>query len=274
MALKTYKPVTPSRRFMVTVDNTDLSKVKPEKSLLEPIKKNGGRNCYGRITVRHRGGGHKRKYRIIDFKRDKIGIPAKVASIEYDPNRSARIALLVYADGEKRYILAPQGLKAGDTVMNGPDAEIKVGNAMPLQNIPLGTFVHNVEFEPGRGGKIAKSAGTSAQLMAKEGKYALLKMPSGELRKVRLTCMATIGTVGNEDHINEVFGKAGKNSWLGIRPKVRGMAQNPVDHPMGGGEGRSKGHIPTSPWGLPAKGYKTRRGKKQSDKFIVRKRSK
>ncbi|PNR97133.1 50S ribosomal protein L2 [Petrotoga sp. 9PWA.NaAc.5.4] len=274
MALKEYKPVTPSRRFMVTVDNSDLSKVKPEKSLLAPLKKTGGRNSYGRITVRHRSGGNKRKYRIIDFKRDKINIPAKVVSIEYDPNRSARIALLTYADGEKRYILAPKGLKVGDNVMNGPNAEIKVGNALPLENIPLGTLIHNIEFKPGRGGKIAKAAGTSVQLMAKEGKYALLKMPSGELRQVRLTCMATIGTVSNEDHINQVFGKAGKSRWLGIRPSVRGMAQNPVDHPMGGGEGRSKGHIPKSPWGVPAKGYKTRRGKKPSDRFIVRRREK
>lgn len=274
MALKEYKPVTPSRRFMVTVDNSDLSKVKPEKSLLAPLKKTGGRNSYGRITIRHRSGGNKRKYRIIDFKRDKINIPAKVVSIEYDPNRSARIALLTYADGEKRYILAPKGLKVGDNVMNGPNAEIKVGNALPLENIPLGTLIHNIEFKPGRGGKIAKAAGTSVQLMAKEGKYALLKMPSGELRQVRLTCMATIGTVSNEDHINQVFGKAGKSRWLGIRPSVRGMAQNPVDHPMGGGEGRSKGHIPKSPWGVPAKGYKTRRGKKPSDRFIVRRRGK
>ncbi|POZ92810.1 50S ribosomal protein L2 [Petrotoga halophila] len=274
MALKQYKPVTPSRRYMSTSDFSELSKVKPEKSLLEPLKKTGGRNHYGRVTMRHRGGGHKRKYRVIDFKRNKVNIPAKVASIEYDPNRSARIALLVYADGEKRYILSPKGLKVGETVMNGANAEIKVGNCLPLENIPLGTLVHNIEFEPGRGGKIAKSAGTYAQLMAKEGKYALLKMPSSELRRVRLSCMATIGVVSNEDHSNEVYGKAGKTRWLGRRPKVRGMVQNPVDHPMGGGEGRSKGHIPKSPWGTPAKGYKTRRGKKQSDKFIVRRRGK
>ncbi|MDN5345995.1 50S ribosomal protein L2 [Petrotoga mexicana DSM 14811] len=274
MALKQYKPVTPTRRYMTTSDFSELSKVKPEKSLLEPLKKTGGRNHYGRVTMRHRGGGHKRKYRIIDFKRNKENIPAKVASIEYDPNRSARIALLVYADGEKRYILSPKGLKVGETVMSGANAEIKVGNCLPLENIPLGTLVHNIEFEPGRGGKIAKSAGTYAQLMAKEGKYALLKMPSGELRRVRLSCMATIGVVSNEEHSNEVYGKAGKTRWLGRRPKVRGMVQNPVDHPMGGGEGRSKGHIPKSPWGTPAKGYKTRRGKKQSDKFIVRRRVK
>jgi large subunit ribosomal protein L2 len=274
MAIKQYKPVTKSRRYMITSDFSDLSKVKPEKSLLAPLKKTGGRNHYGRVTMRHRGGGHKRKYRIIDFKRDKYNIPAKVVSIEYDPNRSARIALLVYADGEKRYILSPKGLKVGDTVMSGISADIKPGNALPLENIPLGTLVHNIEFEPGRGGKIAKSAGTYAQLMAKEGKYALLKMPSGELRRVRLTCMATIGAVGNEDHSNEVIGKAGKARWLGRKPKVRGMVQNPVDHPMGGGEGKSKGHIPKSPWGTPAKGYKTRRGKKKSDRLIVRRRTK
>ncbi|RAO99351.1 50S ribosomal protein L2 [Petrotoga sp. 9PW.55.5.1] len=274
MAIKQYKPVTKSRRYMITSDFSDLSKVKPEKSLLTPLKKTAGRNHYGRVTMRHRGGGHKRKYRIIDFKRNKYNIPAKVVSIEYDPNRSARIALLVYADGEKRYILSPKGLKVGDTVMSGNTADIRPGNALALENIPLGTFVHNIEFEPGRGGKIAKSAGTYAQLMAKEGKYALLKMPSGELRRVRLTCMATIGAVGNEDHSNEVIGKAGKTRWLGRRPKVRGMVQNPVDHPMGGGEGKSKGHIPKSPWGTPAKGYKTRRGKKKSDKFIVRRRTK
>ncbi|PNS00025.1 50S ribosomal protein L2 [Petrotoga miotherma DSM 10691] len=274
MALKQYKPVTPSRRYMSTSDYSELSKVKPEKSLLEPLKKTGGRNHYGRVTMRHRGGGHKRKYRVIDFKRNKANIPAKVASIEYDPNRSARIALLIYADGEKRYILSPKGLKVGETVISGASAEIKVGNSLPLENIPLGTLVHNIEFEPGRGGKIAKSAGTYAQLMAKEGKYALLKMPSGELRRVRLSCMATIGVVSNEEHSNEVYGKAGKTRWLGRKPKVRGMVQNPVDHPMGGGEGRSKGHIPKSPWGTPAKGYKTRRGKKQSDKFIVRRRGK
>lgn len=274
MALKQYKPVTPSRRYMSTSDYSELSKVKPEKSLLEPLKKTGGRNHYGRVTMRHRGGGHKRKYRVIDFKRNKVNIPAKVASIEYDPNRSARIALLIYADGEKRYILSPKGLKVGETVISGASAEIKVGNSLPLENIPLGTLVHNIEFEPGRGGKIAKSAGTYAQLMAKEGKYALLKMPSGELRRVRLSCMATIGVVSNEEHSNEVYGKAGKTRWLGRKPKVRGMVQNPVDHPMGGGEGRSKGHIPKSPWGTPAKGYKTRRGKKQSDKFIVRRRGK
>jgi len=272
MALKKFKPTTPSRRFMITTDYSELSKVDPEKSLLAPLKSTGGRNSYGRITLRFRGGGHKRRYRIIDFKRNKFDIPARVATIEYDPNRTANIALLIYADGEKRYILSPKGLKVGDTVMNGSQAEIKAGNAKSLSEIPLGTLVHNIEFEPGRGGKIAKSAGTYAQLMAKEGKYALLKMPSGELRNVRSTCIATIGVVGNEDHKNEVHGKAGRRRWLGRRPHVRGMVMNPCDHPMGGGEGASKGHLPQSPWGLPAKGYKTRRGRKNSDRFIVRKR--
>ncbi|BBE30899.1 50S ribosomal protein L2 [Tepiditoga spiralis] len=272
MALKRYKPTTPSRRYMLTTDFSEITTNKPEKSLLAPLKKTGGRNNYGRVTLRFRGGGHKRRYRIIDFKRNKFDIPAKVVSIEYDPNRTANIALLVYADGEKRYILAPKGLKVGDKLLNGANAEIKVGNALPLENIPLGTLVHNIEFEPGRGGKIAKSAGTYAQLMAKEGRYALLKMPSGELRRVRMTCIATIGTVGNEDHKNEVHGKAGRRRWMGWKPHVRGMVMNPVDHPMGGGEGAAKCHLPQSPWGLPAKGYKTRRGKKSSDKFIVRRR--
>ncbi|MDN5343353.1 50S ribosomal protein L2 [Oceanotoga sp. DSM 15011] len=272
MGLKKFKPTTPSRRFMVITDFSEVTTNKPEKSLIAPLKRGTGRNSYGRITMRHRGGGHKRKYRIIDFKRNKFDIPAKVVSIEYDPNRTARIALLVYADGEKRYILAPKGIKVGDQIMNGANAEIKAGNAMPLENIPLGTLVHNIEFEPGRGGKIAKSAGTYAQLMAKEGKYALLKMPSGELRRVRITCIATIGMVGNEEHSNEVDGKAGRKRWKGWRPKVRGMVMNPVDHPMGGGEGASKGHLPQSPWGTPAKGYKTRRGARKSDKFIVRRR--
>ncbi|MGM0640178.1 MAG: 50S ribosomal protein L2 [Thermotogota bacterium] len=274
MALKKFKPSTPSRRFMVMADQSDLSKNGPEKSLLAPLKRTSGRNNYGRVTMRHRGGGHKRRYRIIDFKRNKFDVPAKVISIEYDPNRSARIALLYYNDGDKRYILAPKGLKVGAEIMNGPSAEIKPGNAMPLENVPLGSIIHNIEFEPGRGGKIAKSAGTYAQLMAKEGKYALLRMPSGELRRVRTTCMATLGMVGNVDHINEVDGKAGRKRWQGWKSKVRGMVQNPVDHPMGGGEGASKGHLPRSPWGTPAKGFKTRRGRKQSDKFIVRRRRK
>lgn len=272
MGLKKFKPVTPGRRFMLIPDYSEITKAEPEKSLLVPLKKKAGRNHHGHVTVRHQGGGHKRMYRIIDFKRNKFGVPARVAAIEYDPNRTARIALLVYADGDKRYILAPKGLKVGDTIMNGPDAEITVGNALPLTNIPVGTIVHNIEFIPGKGGQIARSAGTYAQLMAKEGRYALLRMPSGELRKVLVTCMATIGMVGNEDHSNEVHGKAGRKRWLGIRPTVRGMTMNPVDHPMGGGEGRSKGHIPQSPWGIPAKGYKTRKSKKPSDKLIVKRR--
>jgi large subunit ribosomal protein L2 len=273
MGLRRFKPTSPARRQMIIPDFSEITKKEPEKSLIAPLKKTGGRNSYGRVTVRFRGGGHKRRYRIIDFKRDKVGIPARVVSIEYDPNRTARIALLVYADGEKRYILAPQGLNVGDTVLNGPDAEIKPGNALPLENIPVGTIVHNVEFIPGKGGQIARSAGTSCQLMAKEGKYALLRMPSGELRKVPVKCYATIGVVGNEDHKNEVDGKAGRVRWKGRKPHVRGVAMNPVDHPHGGGEGRGKGHHPQSPWGQLAKGYKTRRGKKASDKLIVRRRN-
>ncbi len=273
MGLKKFKPTSPGRRHMISSDFSEITRRKPEKSLTKALKSKAGRNSYGRITVRHQGGGNKRRYRIIDFRREKFGIPAKVFSIEYDPNRSARIALLHYADGEKRYILAPKGLKVGDVLMSGPDAEIRVGNTLPLINIPVGTFVHNVEFKPGFGGKIARSAGSSVQLMARESGYALLKMPSGELRRVRETCMATIGSVGNEQHSNESYGKAGKKRWLGIRPTVRGMTMNPVDHPMGGGEGKGKGgNIPQSPWGTPAKGYKTRRGKKASDKFIVRRR--
>ena len=274
MKLKKYNPITPGRRFMVILDKSELSSREPEKSLLVPLKKSGGRNHYGRVTVRFRGGGHKRRYRIIDFRRDKIGVPAKVVSIEYDPNRSARIALLLYADGEKRYILAPNGLSVGERVVSGPDAEIRPGNALPLEKIPLGTLVHNVEMTPGKGGQIARSAGVSCQLMAREGNYALLKMPSGELRRVHVRCYATIGVVGNEDHKNETYGKAGRSRWMGRKPHVRGIAMNPVDHPHGGGEGRGKGHNPTSPWGIPAKGYKTRRGRKSSDKFIVRRRNK
>jgi large subunit ribosomal protein L2 len=273
MGLKRFKPTSPGRRQMITSDFSEITKREPEKSLTVPLKKTGGRNSYGRITVRFRGGGHKRRYRIIDFKRDKIDIPAKVVSIEYDPNRTARIALLVYADGEKRYILAPQGLNVGDTVQNGPNAEIKPGNALPLENIPVGTVVHNVEFIPGKGGQIARAAGNSCQLMAKEGNYALLRMPSGELRKVPVKCYATVGVVGNEDHKNEVDGKAGRVRWMGRKPHVRGVAMNPVDHPHGGGEGRGKGHHPQSPWGQLAKGYKTRRGKKASDRLIVRRRN-
>lgn len=273
MGLKKHKPTSPAIRFMLTPDFSEITKDMPEKSLLAPLKKTGGRNHYGRTTVRFRGGGHKRRYRLIDFKRDKVGIPAKVMSIEYDPNRSARIALLVYADGEKRYILAPNSLQVGDVLMSGPDAEIKAGNALPLENIPLGTLIHNIEVRPGSGGKIARSAGVSCQLMAKEGNYALLKMPSGELRKVHIKCYATVGIVGNEDHKNEISGKAGRTRWLGRRPHVRAMVMNPVDHPMGGGEGRGKGQHPVTPWGMPTKGYKTRRGRRPSDRFIVRRRN-
>ncbi len=273
MGLRNFKPTTPSRRFMVLTDKSEIDKnKKPEKSLTVGMKRTSGRNHHGRITVRFRAGGHKRRYRIIDFKRDKFDIPAEVISIEYDPNRSANIALLQYDDGEKRYILAPKGLKKGDKVISSNNVEIKPGNATQLKNIPLGTLVHNVEFLPGGGGKIARGAGNGVQIMANENGYTLLKMPSGELRKVRETCMATIGVVGNEDHINEKHGKAGRKRWLGRKPHVRGMVMNPVDHPMGGGEAKSKGHLPQSPWGIPAKGYKTRRGKKPSDVFIVRKR--
>ncbi len=273
MGLRNFKPTTPSRRFMVLADKSEIDKrKKPEKSLTVGINRTSGRNHHGRITVRFRGGGHKRRYRIIDFKRDKFDIPATVIAIEYDPNRSANIALLQYEDGEKRYILAPKGLKKGDTVISSANVEIRPGNATQLKNIPLGTMVHNVEFLPGGGGKIARGAGNAVQIMANENGYTLLKMPSGELRKVRETCMATIGIVGNEDHINEKYGKAGRKRWFGRKPHVRGMVMNPVDHPMGGGEAKSKGHLPQSPWGVPAKGYKTRRGKKPSDVFIVRKR--
>jgi large subunit ribosomal protein L2 len=251
-----------------------LTSATPEKSLLKVIKKNGGRNTYGRITCRHRGGGQKRHYRVIDFKRDKIGIPAKVAAIEYDPNRSARIALLNYNDGEKRYILAPVNLRVGDTVISGPEADIKPGNTLPLNNIPLGTHIHNIELRIGKGGQIVRSAGTFAQLMAKEDRYALIKLPSGEVRMVLLKCMATIGQIGNVIHENISLGKAGRKRWLGRRPKVRGVAMNPVDHPMGGGEGRSSGgRHPCSPWGMPTKGFKTRK-KRKSNRYIVKKRSK
>lgn len=274
MALRQFNPVTHSRRFMLLPDYKDITKKEPEKSLVEPLKSKAGRNHHGRITVRHQGGVNKRLYRIIDFKRSKLGVPAKVIAIEYDPNRTSRIALLQYIDGEKSYILAPKGLKVGDKVMNGETAEISVGNSMPLESIPVGTIVHNIEFVPGKGGQIARAAGTYAQLMAKEGRYALLRMPSGELRRVVVKCTATIGMVGNEEHSNEIHGKAGRKRWLGIRPTVRGMTMNPVDHPMGGGEGRSKGHLPQSPWGQPARGYKTRKHKKASDNLIVKRRNK
>ena len=274
MAIKTYKPTTAARRQMTTTDFSELSKVAPERSLLAPLKKNSGRNSYGRITVRHRGGGNRRKYRIIDFKRNKVDMPATVLTLEYDPNRSAHIALVQYEDGEKRYILAPVGLNVGDTIFAGEGSDIRPGNALKLKDIPVGTVVHNIELEPGRGGVLVRSAGTSAQLMAKEGKYAFVRMPSGELRLVLIECMATVGQVGNEEHENVVSGKAGRTRWLGIRPHIRGMIQNPVDHPMGGGEGKSKSHKhPVSPWGTPAKGYRTRK-RKPSDKFIVRRRKK
>jgi len=273
MGLKTYKPVTPTLRFKSTSDFSEITETRPEKSLLVPLKKSGGRNSNGRITVRRRGGGHKRFYRIIDFKRKKHGVPARVDSIQYDPNRSARIALLVYADGEKSYILAPDRLKVGDVVMSGPDAEVRVGNALPLSRIPLGTMVHAIEMKPGKGAQIARSAGAACQIMAREEGMVTLKLPSSEMRMFSEKCMATIGQVGNLDHNNESWGKAGKSRWLGRRPKVRGVAMNPVDHPHGGGEGRtSGGRHPVTPWGVPTKGYKTRKVRKESDKFIVKRR--
>ncbi len=274
MPVKKYKPTSPGRRFMSVIVDEELSRKEPEKSLLEPLKRSSGRNVYGRITSRHRGGGHKRKYRVIDFKRNKFGIPAKVAAIEYDPNRSSRIALLHYADGEKRYILAPLGLKTGDQVISDDVTDVKPGNSMPLKNIPLGTLVHNIEMRPGKGGQVVRSAGTAAQVMAKEGRYVQIRLPSGEVRMFLEDCRATIGQVGNLDHENVSIGKAGRSRWLGRRPRVRGVAMNPVDHPMGGGEGKSSGgRHPCSPWGWPTKGYRTR-GKKPSDRFIVRSRHK
>ena len=271
MALRSFKPTSPGVRQMTVSSFEEITTNKPEKSLLVPLKKNAGRNSYGRITVRHQGGGHKRKYRIIDFKRTKDGVPARVATIEYDPNRSSRIALPHYLDGEKRYILAPAGLKVGDMVYSGPDADIKTGNALPLANIPVGTLLHNIELHPGRGGQICRSAGVSAQLMAKEGKYALLRLPSGEVRKVLLTCRATIGVVGNHEHANINIGKAGRTRWMGVRPTVRGSVMNPNDHPHGGGEGRAPvgRKSPVSPWGKVAHGGKTRKKKNLSNKLIV-----
>ena len=274
MVTRRVKPTSPGRRFQSYASFEEITKKTPERSLLRIIKKSGGRNANGRITSRHRGGGHKRYYRIVDFKRDKIGIPAKVASIEYDPNRSARIALLQYADGEKRYILSPLNLSVGDEVMSGPEADIKPGNTLPLKSIPLGTHIHNIELRIGKGGQIVRSAGTYAQLMAKEDRYALIKLPSSEVRMVLLNCMATIGQVGNVTHENIDLGKAGRKRWLGKRPKVRGVAMNPVDHPMGGGEGRSSGgRHPCTPWGVPTKGYRTRKNKRTS-RFIVKRRTK
>lgn len=272
MAIKTNRPTTSSRRFQTFSTFEEITRRRAEKSLIQPLKRTGGRNSFGRMTSRHRGGGHKRSYRIIDFKRDKDGIPANVASIEYDPNRSALIALLHYVDGEKRYILAPVGLKVGDKVVSGIGAEIRKGNTLFLKDIPLGSQVHNIELKPGHGGQIVRSAGGYAQLMAKEGKYAQVKLPSGEVRMIPLNCKATIGQVGNLDHENISIGKAGRNRWKGIRPHVRGVAMNPVDHPHGGGEGKtSGGRHPVTPWGVPTKGFKTR-GKKASDKLVVKKR--
>jgi large subunit ribosomal protein L2 len=272
MGLKAYKPTSPGRRFQTTLDFNEISRKEPERSLLLPLKKTGGRNVYGRITSRYIGGGHKRLYRIIDFKREKLDIPAKVDSIEYDPNRSANIALLHYLDGEKRYILAPMELKVGDTVLSGERVDIKPGNALPLKNIPLGTLIHNIEMKPGKGAQLIRSAGSSGQLMAKEGKYAHIKMPSGEVRLIQVNCYATVGQVGNLDHENITVGKAGRTRWLGRNPRVRGVAMNPVDHPLGGGEGKtSGGRHPVTPWGVPTKGYKTRQNK-ATDKYIVKRR--
>ncbi|HPR17121.1 MAG TPA: 50S ribosomal protein L2 [Candidatus Cloacimonadota bacterium] len=275
MGIKKYKPVTSTMRFKTGYTFEEITTDKPEKSLLEPRHQKAGRNHNGRITCRHRGGGHKRHYRLIDFKRNKYDIPARVATIEYDPNRSARIALLYYADGEKRYILAPIGMKVDDKIMSGPTADIRVGNALPMENIPLGTVVHNIEFKKGKGGQIARSAGTYGQLIAKEGDYIHVRMPSGDVHILRKECYATIGQVGNTEHNSLVIGKAGRKRWMGIRPTVRGVAMNPVDHPMGGGEGKtSGGGHPVSPWGVLAKGGKTRKSRKYSDKYIIKSKKK
>ncbi len=274
MGVKHLKPTSAGRRFQTVSDFAEITTDKPEKSLLEPLPKKAGRNNNGRVTTRHQGGGHKRQYRVIDFKRKKDGVPAKVATIEYDPNRSARIALLHYVDGAKAYILCPKGLNVGDTVVSGEGADIKPGNAMPLSEIPVGTLIHAVEFQPGRGAAIARSAGNSCQLMGKEGKYAILRMPSSEMRRVLVTCRATIGEVGNADHANIKIGKAGRNRWAGVRPTVRGTVMNPVDHPHGGGEGKNhtSGRPSVSPWGKPAKGKKTRDPKKNTNRLIIRRR--
>jgi len=272
MAIKTYKPTSPGRRFQTGMTFEEVTSTTPERSLLRPLNKTGGRNAHGRITSWHIGGGHKRKYRVIDFRREKTDIPAKVATIEYDPNRSARIALLHYVDGEKRYILAPVGLQVGQTVMSGEKVEIRPGNTLPLKNIPLGSLIHNVELRIGKGGQIIRSAGSYGQLMAKEGSYAQVRLPSGEVRKVLVECKATIGQVGNIEHENVSVGKAGRTRWMGRRPIVRGVAMNPIDHPMGGGEGKSSGgRHPCTPWGVPTKGYKTRRNR-TTDKYIVKRR--
>lgn len=273
MALQQYKPTSAGRRFQTATDFGEVSKSTPERSLLSPLKKTGGRNNRGRVTSFQRGGGHKRRYRVMDFRREKDSIPAKVASIEYDPNRSARIALLHYRDGEKRYILAPVGLKVGETVSSGEGADIKPGNALPLKNIPLGTLIHNIEMKKGKGGQLVRSAGGAAQLMAKEGNYATVKLPSGEMHLIHQQCRATVGQIGNLNHENISLGKAGRSRWLGRRPHVRGVAMNPVDHPMGGGEGRGKGNHPQSPWGVLAKGFKTRHNAR-TDKYIVQGRRK
>lgn len=272
MAMKTYRPSSPGIRFRTGAGFDEITKVEPEKGLLAPLKRSGGRNNTGRITSDHRGGGHRRLYRTIDFKRDKLGIPATVEAIEYDPNRSSRIALLCYVDGERRYILAPDQIRVGDSVISGDErVDIKAGNALPMRSIPVGTVIHNIELKTGKGGQLVRSAGAGAQLMAKEGEYALLKLPSGELRHVRSECRATIGQVGNLEHENISMGKAGRSRWLGRKPVTRGIAKNPVDHPHGGGEGRSKGNHPQTPWGKPTKGYKTRKNR-ASDKYIVKRR--
>ena len=275
MAIKSYRPTTPSRRHMTVTDYRGLSRVKPEKSLLEPLKKTAGRNSYGRITVRHHGGGNKQKYRVIDFKRDKFDMPATVLTLEYDPNRSAHIALLQYEDGEKRYILAPNDLKVGDVILSGEGADIKPGNCLPIKNIPLGTMIHNIELYPGRGGQLVRSAGVAAQLMAKEGEAAQVRLPSGEVRYIKMNCRATIGQVGNIDHENVQIGKAGRKRHMGVRPTVRGSVMNPVDHPHGGGEGKSPiGRPgPVTPWGKPTLGYKTRKQNHRTDKQIVKRRN-
>ncbi len=273
MPIKSFRPTTPSQRYKTVSTFEEITKTKPEKALLQSIHKKAGRNNYGRITIRRRGGGHPRFYRIVDFKRDKIGIPGKVTSIEYDPNRSSRLALVCYTDGEKRYILAPDGLQVGHRILAGDDADIQVGNVLPLQKIPLGTEIHNIEIKPGRGGQLVRGAGTAAQVVAKEGEAVQIKLPSGEVRMIRPECRATIGKVGNPDHINVSLGKAGRSRWLGRRPKVRGVAMNPVDHPMGGGEGKSSGgRHPTTPWGKPTKGFKTRKRHKKSNAMIVKRR--
>ena len=274
MPLRTLKPNTPGTRMRSVSTFQEITKTEPERALLAPVKRKGGRNNHGRITTRHQGGGHKRRYRIIDFKRNKLGIPAKVVAIEYDPNRTARIALLAYADGEKRYILAPNEITVGQTVVAGPDAAPDAGNCLPLARVPLGTFVHAIEMKPGKGAQLARSAGTYAQLVAKDGGFATLMLPSREVRLVPATCMATVGTTSNPDHMNMEQGKAGRNRWRGIRPTVRGVVMNPVDHPMGGGEGKASGGHPKSPWGQMAKGFKTRKKNKASNQFIVRRRKK